>query len=68
MTMTAKGSSCSNLGALGLPNPSSDPKLELLPLSTGEKKCHVTLDYETIVAIPDLVMAVTYAPRGSFPY
>lgn len=63
------GPSCSpHLGAVFLPNPSGNPELKLLPVSTREKKCHVTLDYETIMAIPNLLIAITYAPRGSFPY
>lgn len=67
--MTAKGSSLLDVqSALSLPYPSGDPKLELLPFSSGEKECHVTLDYETIMAVPYLLMALTYASRGSFPY
>lgn len=53
---------------LFLPYSSCDPKLQLLPVPTREKKCHVALDYEAIVAVPDLFVAVADTSWGSLPY
>lgn len=53
---------------LFLPYPSCNSQLQLLPVPTGEEKCHVSLDNETIMAVPDLSMAIPDAPWSTLPY
>lgn len=50
-----------------LPNPSSNPELELLLVPTGEEEGHVPLDYEPIVAISHLPVAIPDTSWGTFP-
>ncbi|KAJ4954601.1 hypothetical protein NE237_011384 [Protea cynaroides] len=33
-----------------------------------KKKCHVPLNNEAIMAVPDLPVAISDAPEGTFPY
>lgn len=53
---------------LFLPYPSCYSQLQLLPVPTREKECHVSLDDETIMAVPDLSMAIPDAPWCTLPY
>jgi len=53
--------------SLLLPDPPSDPQLELLPVATREEEGHVALDDEPVVAVPDLPVAVPDAPRHALP-
>ena len=55
-------------GLLLLPDPASDPQLQLLPVTTGEEQRHVPLDDEAVMAVPRLPVAVADAPRGALPY
>jgi hypothetical protein len=50
-----------------LPDPPSDPQLELLPVATGEEQGHVPLDDEPVVAVPDFPVAVPDASRDALP-
>ncbi|KAG9141641.1 hypothetical protein Leryth_015344 [Lithospermum erythrorhizon] len=33
-----------------------------------EEKCHITLNNEAIVAVPNLAVAIPYTSWGAFPY
>jgi hypothetical protein len=59
---------CAVWGLLLFPYPTSDPELELLPVTAGEEEGHVPLDDEPIMAVPHLPVAVTDAPGGALPY
>jgi hypothetical protein len=56
-----------NRNSLLLPDPPSDPQLELLPVTTGEEQGHVPLDDEPVVAVPDFPVAVSDATRDALP-
>jgi hypothetical protein len=51
-----------------LPDPAGYPKLQLLPVTPREEQCHVPLDDEAIMAVPNLAVAVTDASWRAFPY
>ena len=53
---------------LFLPYPPRNSQLQLLPVSTGEEKCHVPLDDEPVVAVPNLPVAISDAPWSTLPY
>ena len=53
---------------LFLPYSPRNSQLQLLPVSTGEEKCHVPLDNETVMAVPDLPVAISDASWGTLPY
>lgn len=54
-------------GLLLFPDATSDPELQLLPVTTREEQRHVPLDDEAVVAVPHLPVAVADAPRGALP-
>ena len=49
------------------PDPPSHPQLQLLPVTAREEQGHVPLDDEPVVAIPDLPVTVSDAPRHPLP-
>lgn len=51
-----------------LPDPSGDSELELFPVSAGEEESHVSLNYESVVAVSHFPVAVSDASRRSLPY
>jgi hypothetical protein len=53
---------------LFLPYPPGNSKLQLLPIPTREEKCHISLNYETVMTIPDLPVAISDTSRGTLPY
>lgn len=52
---------------LFLPYSSCDSKFQLLPLPTREKQCHISLNDETIMAIPDFTVAIPNTSRCTLP-
>jgi len=54
-------------GLLLFPDPTCDPELQLLPITTGEEQGHVPLDDEAVMAVPHLPVAVADAPGGALP-
>lgn len=50
-----------------LPNPTSYPEFQLLPIASGEEKGHVTLDDKTVETVPDLPVTVPNTPWHSLP-
>jgi hypothetical protein len=53
--------------SLLFPNPTSNSKLQFLPVSPREEESHVTLDDETIKTVTHLPMAIPNASRYSLP-
>lgn len=52
---------------LFFPYSSSNSELKLLPIPTREKQGHISLDDETIMAIPDLTVAIPDTPWSTLP-
>lgn len=52
---------------LFFPDTTSHSQLQLLPVATGKEEGHVPVDDQPIVAISDLPVIVSYAPRHSLP-
>ena len=67
MVHRRKGTCLHAGNSLLLPDPPGDPQLELLPVAAREEECHVALDDEPVVAVPDLPVAVPDAPRHALP-
>jgi len=53
--------------SLLLPDPPSDPQLQLLPVATREEQGHAPLNDEPVIAVPDLPVAVSDASRDALP-
>lgn len=52
---------------LFLPYPSSNPQLQFFLVASREEECHVPLDDESVVAIPNRSVTVPYASWGTLP-
>lgn len=52
---------------LFLPYSSGDSKFQLLPIPTREKQCHISLNDETIMAIPNFTVAISNTSWCTFP-
>lgn len=52
---------------LFFPYSSSNSELKLLPIPTREKKCHTSLDDKTVVAVPNLTMAIPDTSWSALP-
>lgn len=51
-----------------LPYPPSNSQLQLFSIPTREEESHVSLDNETIMAVPDLLVAISNTSWGTLPY
>jgi hypothetical protein len=53
---------------LFFPYPPSNSQLQLLSIPTWEEESHVSLDNETIMAVPDLSVTISDTSWGTLPY
>lgn len=56
-----------SLTLLFFPNSTGDTKLQLLSVTTREEESHVSMDNQTIVAISNLPVTISNAPRHPLP-